>query len=120
VKKYLVCIVVLLLLFGFFSPVAAAAKPTPLSQYSPNTSLASTELNALNNMSVGGFFGVFFRLPSAFAGQELIWSSSNPDVAWPAAVKGKALIVAKSPGTTVITVKSADDKFSYSFPVGVQ
>jgi hypothetical protein len=91
-----------------------------MARFTPDkTTLSEAEQNALGNMTVGDFFAVGFKLPESYGDQPLIWSSNNPDVASVVFLNGRGLVNANAPGTAVITVRTADGSFSYSFTVVV-
>lgn len=99
------------------------AAPTPTDEI--KMTLSEAEESALSDMSAGEHFPVYFALPEAFDNQELIWSSSNENVALAITsllidpMGRRAKIHAVSSGTAVITVRTADDSFFYQFTVTV-
>lgn len=87
--------------------------------------LLDDELSAFGSMNVGDSLPAVFNLPPTFDGQSLVWASSNSSVAsiTVPSLLGKsqmALVTANNPGTAVITVSTADGRFSYSFNVVVR
>lgn len=146
-KRTVIILLALFLVFGLYSAVSAAPEPSPAPSpgigadfnfnfqsldglFMPaftapgvgatKLTLNPAELNSLSNMTVGGFVPVSFNLPPTYTDHQLIWTSSNPDVANVTSFKNRALIHGKAPGTAVITVRTADGRFSYSFTVVVK
>ena len=101
--------------------------PGPLSRipvgYVPfevKLSLSAEEQAALTGMSPGTSTNVAFVLPFFLFGQELTWSSSDPNVATVNPIPpSSAQINAVGPGEAEITVTTAGGLFHYTFIVTV-
>lgn len=113
--------------FGPTVPLSLAPAFTPIGfpAITPCTTtvkltLSKAEQTALRNLRVGKWHVVRFCFPAAYAGQRLIWTSSNPNVAIADGQASWGLVLGVGPGTTTITVRTTDGSFSYSFQVVVR
>lgn len=82
--------------------------------------LSAVEQKALRNLNVDKWVVVRFCFPAAFAGQKLVWSSSNPAVATAEGQGNWGLVLARGTGKATITASIPGGAFSYSFQVVVK
>lgn len=108
---------------GFTAPLISSPLALPTITPGPGPikmTLSAAEQRILNNMNVNEWLVVYFNFPAAFAGQKLVWSSSNPAVATAEGQGNWGLVLARKTGKAIITVSIPGGAFSYSFQVVVK